>query len=466
MKVIALSALSALAGADAAETILGAYIFHRHGDRTPKALAPTNLTNLGYEQVYSSGQYYRSRYLSGDSKIRGLNQDVVKLSQIAVTAPVDNVLQNSAQGFLQAFYPPVQTVQVLANGQNVQAPMDGYQLIPINTIATGAGSEDSGWLQDASSCQNAKASSDSYFLSQEYKDLQSSTKDLYSSIVPTINNVISADQVNYKNAYIVWDILNVASIHNTSIPSSSLLTNITFSRLHALSNAHEWGLAYNSSDTTRAISGMQLAGEVVSYLNSTITSAGSKKLAIQFGAYATFLSFFGLADLPQISQNFTGVVDYASSMAFELFTTQDSAAGFPATQDLQVRFVFHNGTASNSSQPAAYPLFGGSKTALSWSEFTDGMNKFAVHSTQQWCEKCGETSGECAAFAAKNNGPVAPKSQGKSGMSPAVGGVIGAMVTLAVVLGSLGAVMLVGGFRLVSKKAMGATRPESGEVKA
>jgi hypothetical protein len=194
--------LSMLAGAEAAETVLGAYIFHRHGDRTPKALAPTNLTALGYEQVYTSGQYYRSRYLSGSSKIRGINEDTVKLSQLQVTAPVDNVLQNSAQGFLQGLYPPVQTVQTLANGQDVQAPMDGYQLIPVNTLQTGAGSEDSGWLQDASSCQNAKTSSNSYFESKEYKDLATSTKDVYAGVVPAINGVIGADQVSFKNGYI------------------------------------------------------------------------------------------------------------------------------------------------------------------------------------------------------------------------------------------------------------------------
>jgi hypothetical protein len=156
---IALSVLSCLASADAAETVLGAYIFHRHGDRTPKSLAPTNLTALGYEQVYTSGQYYRARYLTGSSKISGINEDVVKLTQLSVTAPIDNVLQNSAMAFVQALYPPVgsgESVQVLADGRSVQAPMDGYQLIPVNTIATNAGSEDSGWLQDSSVCANVK----------------------------------------------------------------------------------------------------------------------------------------------------------------------------------------------------------------------------------------------------------------------------------------------------------------------
>jgi len=156
---IALSVLSSLASVNAAETVLGAYIFHRHGDRTPKSLAPTNLTALGYEQVYTSGQYYRERYLTGSSKINGINEDVVKLSQLSVTAPVDNVLQNSAMAFMQALYPPVgsgDSVQVLADGRSVQAPMDGYQLVPVNTIATNAGSEDSGWLQDSSVCAKVK----------------------------------------------------------------------------------------------------------------------------------------------------------------------------------------------------------------------------------------------------------------------------------------------------------------------
>ncbi|EUC40683.1 hypothetical protein COCMIDRAFT_108158 [Bipolaris oryzae ATCC 44560] len=451
--VAALSALSMLAGAEAAETVLGAYVFHRHGDRTPKALAPTNLTTLGYEQVYTSGQYYRSRYLSGDSKIRGINEDEVKLSQLQVQAPVDNVLQNSAMGFLQGLYPPVQTVSTLANGQNVQAPMDGYQLIPVNTIETGAGSEDSGWLQDASSCQNAKASSNSYFESQEYKDLASSTSGFYKSLVPSINGVISDDQVTYKNAYIVYDILHVAEIHNSTIPNSDVLTNSTLHQLTALANAHEWGLAYNASDNMRAVAGMQLAGEILSYMANVIRTSGSSKLGIQFGAYATFLSFFGLADLPSVNEDFTGVVDYASSMAFELFTTADASSGFPAENDLQVRFLFHNGTASNASEPSVYPLFGGNADAVSWTEFKEKLSAFAITSTEQWCGKCGNTGGSCAAFAAKSAGE-AKKEGGSSALSPEIGGVIGAFVTLAVVLGSLATLMLLGGFRIVSKKAL------------
>ena len=200
-----LSALALLALTDAAETLLGAYIFHRHGDRTPKSLPPTNLTSLGYSQVYSSGQYYRSRYLTSSSKIYNLNTDLVKLSQLSVTAPVDNVIQNSAAGFLQGLYPPVgenEGIQILANGSSVQAPMNGFQLIPVNIVSTGTGSEDNGWLQDTSGCGNAELSSNRFFTSSEYQNLLASTKGFYEQLVPVVNGTFAASDVTFKNAYV------------------------------------------------------------------------------------------------------------------------------------------------------------------------------------------------------------------------------------------------------------------------
>jgi hypothetical protein len=203
----------------------------------------------------------------------------------------------------------------------------------------------------------------------------------------------------------------------------------------------------------RAIAGMQLAGEVLAYMNATIASAGAKKLGVQFGAYATAMSFFGLADLPAASASFKDVMDYASSLVFELVTSADVSHGFPAPSDLQVRFLFHNGSASNGSEPTAFPLFGGSATTIPWTEFSARMADFAVRDSAQWCAKCGNTAGVCAAYAPRDTATV-HGSAGSKHLSPAVGGVIGALVTLAVVLGSLAAFMLVGGFRLVSKKAL------------
>ncbi len=219
-----------------------------------------------------------------------------------------------------------------------------------------------------------------------------------------------------------------------------------------MANQHEFGLAYNASDDVRAIAGMQLAGEILSYMNSTISSKGTKKLGVQFGAYATALSLFGLLDLPKVSSDFTGVIDYASSLVFELVTEADISSGFPATDDISVRFLFHNGTASSASQPTAYPLFGGSSDTVSWNDFQSQLSKFAVTNSEQWCNMCGQSTGTCAAYTNNGDSVSAQQKSSSHAISPAIGGVIGAMVTLAVVLGSLAAFMLLGGFRLVSKK--------------
>jgi hypothetical protein len=70
--------LAALAATPAfAETVLGVYILSRHGDRTAKATPPTKLTDLGYEEVFTSGTYFRHRYVaSGASNpIFGMNTE-------------------------------------------------------------------------------------------------------------------------------------------------------------------------------------------------------------------------------------------------------------------------------------------------------------------------------------------------------------------------------------------------------
>lgn len=94
------------------------------------------------------------------------------------------------------------------------------------------------------------------------------------------------------------------------------------------------------------------------------------------------------------------------------------------------------------------------------------MNKFAIGSQAEWCKACGNSTGVCASSTL-----TSPSSGGKSGstgsgggVSRPVAGVIGAMVTLAVVLGVEGIIMLVSGLRLVSKRRLG-TGAKEGAVR-
>ena len=203
-------------------------------------------------------------------------------------------------------------------------------------------------------------------------------------------------------------------------------------------------------------------------LNATITGKSASPVGIQFGAYGAFLSFFGLAQLPAVSVNFTGIVDYASSMTFELVTNATvSNTSYPSTSDISVRFLFSNGTASQNPL-TAYPLFGQQDTVVPWNTFVTEMNKFAIGDQTSWCNACGNSTGVCAATAT-STGSSAQSTVGSSsgGISKAVAGVIGAMVTLAVILGAEGLILLATGLRLVSKKRLAsATASQSVETGA
>ncbi|KAK4905817.1 hypothetical protein LTR66_017775, partial [Elasticomyces elasticus] len=301
---------AALAATIAAqETVLGVYILSRHGDRTAKATPPANLTDLGYEEVYTSGTYFRDRYVAqgASRRIYGINSDLVKQSQITASAPTDTVLQNSAMGFLQGLYPPVGAqlgTNTLRNGTIVQSPLNGYQLIPLQTVQTGTNSENSAWLQGSTNCANAQISSNDYYTSQQYLDTLKANQGLYNNTYQYVNRTFTQSQTTFKNAYTIWDLLNVASIHNAS--STPLPDTTQYDQLRYLADQHEFGLAYNSSEPIRAITGSILAAEVVEALNTTITGSGKSKLNIQFGAYGGMLSYFGLANLTNLNSDFYG----------------------------------------------------------------------------------------------------------------------------------------------------------------
>ncbi len=200
--------LAAAPGVASAETVLGIYVFHRHGDRSSKSTPPTVLTALGADQVYASGRYFRDRYVAANAsaQVVSVSTDLAVLSQLSITAPVDNVLQSSAYVFTQSLYPPAGTAaqQVLANGTVTEAPLGGYQYIPVNVVSSAAsasGSEDSAWLQGNSGCNKAIISSNSYFTSADYLSTLNSTKDFYANLLPVINSTFTAAQDTFKNAY-------------------------------------------------------------------------------------------------------------------------------------------------------------------------------------------------------------------------------------------------------------------------
>lgn len=96
---------------------------------------------------------------------------------------------------------------------------------------------------------------------------------------------------------------------------------------------------------------------------------------------------------------------------------------------------------------------------MKWDDFAEEMSKFSIGEMKDWCSACGNSTGVCADAGASSSSSSSSSTGagkvGKGGMSKAVAGAIGALVTLAVILGLEALVLLVGGLRVVSKNRLG-----------
>ncbi|KAI1814747.1 phosphoglycerate mutase-like protein [Poronia punctata] len=432
------------AAAATTETIQGIFIFSRHGFRTPKILPPTNLTPLGIEQVYATGQYYRDRYISSNATfpIHGLEEEEDAEEQIDVKSPKDNVLYDSATEFLRGLYYP------------------GDDDVRVNTLSSSSvenRNENDVWLQGSSNCANAAISSEAYRDSDEYAETYASSKDFYEGLRgPFLENVDV--EASFDNAYAIYDYLSFSSSSsssNTNTNNNNKNKNISDSdmkELKRLADIHEYNLAFNKSDTARAVAGKVLAGEILAAFEKTGTQGG-KLFNVQFGPYATFSSFFGLVGFQEGPR---GVVDYASTMVFELFTTTAEEE-----DDLFVRFLFANGPLgrmtmdiSEENELVAYPLFGQREVAIPWERFRDEMERIAIRGVGDWCAVCGSSSssegGEkdiCKVSTIEGGGNYGE-------VSVYTAGAIGALVALFVVLVGQTLVFLLAGLRVVKKSSL------------
>ncbi|KAK4040675.1 histidine phosphatase superfamily [Parachaetomium inaequale] len=393
-------ALTGLAATAAAETIHGALVFSRHGDRTTKHFGSQVLTSLGAKQVFQVGSDYRSRYLSSSSaqRIRGISEFEYVPAQVYASAPDAPILLDTATAFLQGLYPPLGDIQPtlaaqdLANGSSVESPLTGYQYVTLHGINDD--SPETVWIKGDDSCPVITAAAAEFKQSAEYHSRLSSTKDFYESLYPLVADAYpSASDLSYAKAYDIFDLINVAHIHNKTSPAQQV-TDAQLLQLRTLADSAEFGLNYNASQPARSIHAETFAGAVLSHLNQTVSSAAhTPKLTVLAGSYDTFLAFFGLANLTAVSGDFYGLPDYASTMAFELFTPGEDQD--LDTAALHVRYLFRNGTAGALEQ---FPLFGSGKADLPWAEFVTAMQQVGVSTTEEWCGLCESKAVFCAAY--------------------------------------------------------------------
>ena len=292
-------------------------------------------------------------------------------------------------------------------------------------------------------CPAQSSASATFMQSKEFRTTLDSSSGFYKQFVDQLKNNMPAENVTYAHAFEVFDLLNVANIHNASVsvPSDKL------DQLRYYSDSAEFALNYNATMPDRSIGGQTLIGGFLRQLQQTVDSKGAQKMSVFIGSYNTFLSFFGLANLTDASPDFKGIPGYASSLAFELFTDANMNS-FPSNiDDLRVRFLFKNGT---NAALTAFPIFDRKDDFMPWNEFRTEFQARAIKTAADWCARCKSTVGWCSQKGIAPDSPVSsnspaskpPTNSNKSKLTLAQAGVIGAMTTLGVIA-LVGAILFV-----------------------
>lgn len=399
-------------------------------------------------------------------------------------APDQPLLVTSGQVFLQGLYPPQTYAKpsALANGEIIQDPVNGLQFTTLHTMATT--DPNTIWLKADDGCPNYVEQSNGYLNSPEFLRLQAGSQSFYNSLKKDyLNGVFRDEEIGYQGAYSIFDYINVGSVHNVTIASK--YSRGELSKLKILADRHEWAMNGNASSEHPAltIAGKAMAYKVAERLAVNLQTAGEQnKFTLMVSSYDAFLGFFGNAGLSAYSPDFMGLPNYAASMVFEMFSTEDLPAGdYPSESDLRVRFLFRNGT-ENGVPLSTFPIFG--RTELSWKEFNEKIDEFAVKDVAQWCEICGASESFCPANSqgstidgdgisgvetvSTNIGEVDTHVDTASGddsqpLSPGVAGAVGAVGAIALILLGLGVAMAVFGVRFGRTRKATTERDFNGE---
>lgn len=273
-----------------------------------------------------------------------------------------------------------------------------------------------------------------------------------------------ADRINSnaRSALEIADYMSYQYTHNSSIyeilsSNDSDYTGV-YNQLGNLANEVAWHLYANASDDSKAsnnqvIGGKTLAASVLDSFRLQAagrSSSGDEKslshpLTFYFGEEDAMMGLASLLKLDSSSPEFKSIPSYGSTMLFELFSTSDTATN---ADDLWVRFSFHNATAD---QLTTYPLSHTdlSKLEIPWTQFETLFSTISMDTMADWCTTCNSASLFCHSTTSGDGKPSLnkPSSPSHSRLSPVIGGIIGAFVTLLVAALCFALAILFGGMR-------------------
>jgi hypothetical protein len=369
----------------------------------------------------------------------------------------------SAIAFMQAFYPPhllstaagdvIDPDFVLANGSFEDYPMNGYQYPAIEVRSTY--DPDSIWLNGYATCAFASVAQNSFYYSADTNSTLIDTHPIYEAVGRQFLTTRSHESDwSYDSAYPFYDTLDYLIRHNGSV-ESAFMTNGSdvsyYAIFAALAARQQWSLWGNGSvngttagDQVLLTGGKTLAAKILALLEDNVMSQGTlQKFSLLVGDHENMIALLSLMQLSQtVSDQLYMLPPYASAMVFELFSYEspETAQPIPDPNNLFVRFLFRNASNPLSGDPAtvnpdiqAYPIFnhGPSGTEMTWSAFQSAMASIAMNDVIDFCNVCQAPTLYCLPFLDPSS-DAAPSVKHKT-LSPVIAGVIGAVVTLAVI---------------------------------
>lgn len=178
-------------------------VFTRAGERVP-SLEPGSsgeLSSLGAQQLYATGDFFRHRYLVATSEdeadvlssnhINGLSKKRIDSQQLLVMTPESQHTVASAQAFLQGLYPPyridnttlagvLEPESVAGNGTYVENPLEGYQYAQVRAYSVSE--PHIVYLEGQENCPTYQASVGDYKRSAEFKKIHQETSGFYEAL--------------------------------------------------------------------------------------------------------------------------------------------------------------------------------------------------------------------------------------------------------------------------------------------
>ncbi|GAA6059827.1 hypothetical protein JCM10212_003739 [Sporobolomyces blumeae] len=439
---------------------IGVVVIARHGDRSGFYQDPdsytasdTEITTLGERQCFQLGETIRQIYTSnassatasqGSRQIAGLSSTTLDARQVNSTADAGgegSTIYDSAIAFWQGFYPPNLAVSntTLADGSIVTSPLQGYQYVQVNTVLPSDDVDFEPWTN----CAAWSNRTDELYGSDTFKAKAEAEAPFFDELRGS--GLLGNRTINLKNAYNVYDYMNVQSVHNETFANElAKLPEGTLSRAADVASWLQYSLFSDPApDGLGNLAGRAIFPRIINSLEAFITEANEVKIAHYHMSYKPFLSIFNMTNLAAATEpafpNPTSMVDYASGAVFELRPNSASTASAASSRSrYDVRFGFRNGS-STQSDVTYYPLFGSGQLDMDLATFSQNLEPYAIANNSVWCDLCSNdgTVPACSTWSlAKDYEALATRYKAAvPALSNASAGGIGAGVTIVVALG-------------------------------